>query len=89
MHDKSSEFLGPNHGHEQVDEQQQSNDARDDGFHRVLLEFFAKPGVKAADDEEAGDNADKNQITHKTFPPAIRFRMDTLSRQRNPQPAAA
>ena len=30
----SLEFLRPDHGHEQVDEQQQGNDADDDGFHR-------------------------------------------------------
>jgi hypothetical protein len=65
MHDDSSEFLGPKHGHEQVDEQQQGDNTRDDSFHRFLLEFFAKPGVKAADDKKAGDDANKNQIIHR------------------------
>ena len=35
LHGESSEFFRPNHGHEQVDEQQQGDNADDDGFHSV------------------------------------------------------
>jgi hypothetical protein len=97
MHDDSLKFLGPKHGHEQVNEQQYGNNTRDNGFHRCLLEFFAKPGVEAADNEEAGNDANENQITHKTFPsihttffpPALWIRTDAVSRPHIPRPAAA
>jgi hypothetical protein len=58
-------FLGPDHGHEQIDEQQQGNDAHDEVFHNGLLQFLAEADVKAAHGKEADDDSDEDQIIHK------------------------
>jgi hypothetical protein len=60
LHGRSSKFLGPNHGHEQIDEEQQGDDPDNDGFHCVLLELFAEADVKAAHDEKPNDDADED-----------------------------
>jgi hypothetical protein len=54
------EFLRPNHGHEEVDEQQQRDDSGDDVFHSVLLQFFAKTDVKSAHNKEGNNDADED-----------------------------
>jgi hypothetical protein len=60
LHIRSSEFFRPNHGHKQIDEQQQCDDADDDGFHCVLLELFAEADVKAAHDKKSNDDTDED-----------------------------
>jgi hypothetical protein len=60
LHDRASEFLRPDHGHEQIDEEQQGDDPDNDGFHCVLLELFAEADVNAAHDKEPNDDADKD-----------------------------
>jgi len=61
-------LLGPSHGHEQIDEQQQGDAAHDEVFHGVLLQFFTEANVKPADDEERDDNADEDQVNHTVSP---------------------
>jgi hypothetical protein len=46
------EFFGPNHRHEEVDEEQQRDDRDDDCFHGILLKPVAKAHVKGAHDEK-------------------------------------
>jgi hypothetical protein len=41
----SLKFFRPNHGHEQIDKEQQGNDSNDDVPHRYLLEFIAKTDI--------------------------------------------
>jgi hypothetical protein len=67
-----SEFFRPDHCHEQVDEQQQGNDADNDGFHKVPLQFVAEANVKAAHDEKGDDHPKEDQVTHKA-----RFTLET------------
>jgi hypothetical protein len=68
-HGQSLEFLRPDHGHKQVDEQHQGNNAHDEIFHRFRLQFFAEADVKAADDKEHHHHRDKDQIIHRRSPP--------------------
>jgi len=68
LHSASSKFLGPNHGHEQINEEQQGNDAHDEVFHGVLLQFFAEANVKGADEEERDDNSNEDYVTHNGSP---------------------
>ena len=59
------EFLRPDHGHEEVEEQKQGDEAHDDGFHgEGRLELLAKAHVKRADDEEGGGDADVDEVVH-------------------------
>ena len=67
LHGCSLEFFRPNHGHEQIDEQQQGNDADNDGFHRVLLQLLAEADVKSAHDKKQNDDASENEVVHR-FP---------------------
>jgi hypothetical protein len=60
LHGRSLEFFRTDHGHEQIDEEQQGDDPDNDGFHCVLLEFFAEVDVKAAHDKKPNDDADKD-----------------------------
>jgi hypothetical protein len=64
LHDRASEFLRPDHGHEQIDEKQQGDDPDNDGFHCVLLKLFAKADVKAAHDKKPNDDADEDEVAH-------------------------
>jgi hypothetical protein len=64
LHTRSSEFFRPNHGHEQIDEQQQRDDADNDGFHCVLLKFLAEAGVKAAHDKKQNDDSGEDDVVH-------------------------
>ena len=48
----SLEFLGPEHGHEQVSEQQQGNYAHNQVFHKFLLQLLAEADIQVADHEE-------------------------------------
>jgi hypothetical protein len=58
------EFFGPNHGHEEVDEEQQSDDRNDNCFHGVLLKPVAKTDVESAHDEKDHDGANEEEIVH-------------------------
>jgi hypothetical protein len=58
------EFFGPDHGHEEVDEEQQRDDRDDNCFHGVLLEPVAKAHVKSADDEKQDDGANEEEVVH-------------------------
>jgi hypothetical protein len=59
------EFFRPDHGHEQVDEQQQGHEARDEVFHDGFLQFVAATDVKRADHEEESDQSDVKKIRHR------------------------
>ena len=54
----SLEFLGPEHGHEQVSEQQQGDHAHNEVFHKFLLQLLAEADIQAADHEEQHNNSD-------------------------------
>jgi hypothetical protein len=60
LHDFGSEFFGPNHCHEQIDEQQQRDDADGDCFHFLLLQLLAKTHVQRAHDKKGDGDSDKN-----------------------------
>jgi hypothetical protein len=60
LHGHSSEFLRPNHGHKQIGEQQQRDDADNDCFHSIFLEPFAKADVKRTHEKEHDDNSDED-----------------------------
>ena len=61
----SLEFLGPNHGHEEVDEEQQRDDADDDGFHVSLLEVVAEAHVERAHDKKQNDDSGEDEVVHR------------------------
>jgi hypothetical protein len=54
------EFFGPNHSHEEVDEEQQRDDRDDDCFHGDLLQPVAKTHVKSAQDEKQNYDSGEN-----------------------------
>jgi hypothetical protein len=54
------EFFRPDHGHEQIDEQQESDDPDNDCFHWIRLKLLAEAGVKAAHDKKHDDNSDED-----------------------------
>jgi hypothetical protein len=58
------EFFRPNHGHEEVDEEQQRDDRDDNCFHGVLLKPVAKAHVKSAHDEKHDDNPNEEEVVH-------------------------
>jgi hypothetical protein len=66
LHTRSLEFFRPNHGHEQIDEQQQRDDADNDGFHCVLLKFLREAGVKAAHDKKQNDDSGEDEVVHRS-----------------------
>jgi hypothetical protein len=68
------EFLGPNHGDEQVNEQQQGDNADDQVCHKSALHFFASVGVQPADREENHHHTDINKIHHISSV-QVRFRL--------------
>jgi len=51
LHWLSLKFFGPNHGQEQVGEQQQRDDANDDCAH-IALKLVAEAHIKRAHHEE-------------------------------------
>jgi hypothetical protein len=59
------EFLGPDHGQEQVDEEEQDDDTRDEVFHICLLELLAEARVKAADHEKENDKPEAKEVCHR------------------------
>jgi hypothetical protein len=59
------ELLRPDHGHEQVDEQQQGNEGDNHGFHWVLLQLLAEADVKGAHEKEPKGNSNIDQVTHR------------------------
>jgi len=66
LHGRFLEFFRASHGHEQIDEKQQSDDRDNDCFHCVLLKFLAESGVKAAHDKKQNDNSGEDQIAHRS-----------------------
>jgi hypothetical protein len=63
----SLEFLWPQHGHEQVGEQQQGDYAHNQVFHRFLLELLAEADIQAANHEEQHRDTDIDEISHIRF----------------------
>jgi hypothetical protein len=61
----SLEFLRPEHGHQQVNEQQQGDHAHDKVFHRLLLKVLAEADVKGAHEKEREGDSNEDQVTHK------------------------
>jgi len=61
----ASEFLGPDHGHEQVNEQQQGHKPHNQVFHRFSLHSLAESDIQPANHEEQHDNSDIDEIHHK------------------------
>ena len=64
------EFFRPNHGHEEVDEEQQRDDRDDNCFHGVPLEPVAKAHVKGAHDEKHNDGSNEDEVAHCLRPDA-------------------
>jgi hypothetical protein len=58
------EFLRPDHGDEQVDQEQKGNDSHDEGCHKfeTFLQSLAPGGVRDADDEKEQRRADIDQV---------------------------
>ena len=63
----SLEFLRPEHGHEQVSEQQQGGHAHNEVFHRLLLQLLAEADIHAADHEEQHRDTYIDEIIHIRF----------------------
>jgi len=63
------EFLRPDHGREEVDEEQHCDAADEDGFHgrgwRAGLEFFAEADIETAGDEEADEGGQVHEVSHE------------------------
>jgi len=66
LHCRSLEFFGPNHGHKQIGEKQQRDDADNDCFHLFLLQFLAESDVKAAHDKKQNDDSGEDEIAHRS-----------------------
>jgi len=60
LHNDFSEFFRPNHGHEQIDKQQQGDDGDNDCFHEQLLQFFTKADIQAAQDKKYDHDRDED-----------------------------
>jgi hypothetical protein len=54
------EFFRANHGHEQINKEQQCDDTDDYRFHFVLLQLLAKAHVESAHDEKGHDDPDED-----------------------------
>lgn len=52
------------HGHEQIDKEQEGDDADADCFHCVLLKLLAEADVKTARDEKQNDDCRENEVAH-------------------------
>ena len=61
------EFLRPEHGHEQVSEQQQGDHAHNEVFHKFLLQLLAEADIQTADHEEQHRDSDIDEISHTCF----------------------
>src|ERR1035437_5620612 len=61
------EFLRPEHGHEQVSEQQQGDHAHNKVFHKFLLQLLAEADIQTADHEEQHRDSDIDEISHTCF----------------------
>jgi hypothetical protein len=64
LHGVSLKFFRPDHGREQIDEQQEGDDAHDEVFHGVLLQFFAEANIIAAADKERDHDCDEDYVIH-------------------------
>jgi hypothetical protein len=59
------EFFRPNHGHEQINKEQQCDDADDYRFHLSPLQLLAKAHVERVHEKKGNDNHDENEVAHK------------------------
>jgi hypothetical protein len=73
------EFLRSNHGHQQINKEQQRDDADDCRFHSVLLQFLAKTHVQGAHDKEGDNDPDENEVAH-TITPSSFHRSESKAR---------
>ncbi len=65
VHGRGSEFFRVDHGHQEVADEQEGDDADDEGFHGDgELERAAEAGVERADGEEGDGHGDEQQIGH-------------------------
>jgi len=64
LHIHSLEFFGPDHGHEQINEKAESDDADNECFHKKVLESVAEQHVKRAQNKEGDGYCDEDQIIH-------------------------
>jgi hypothetical protein len=63
------EFFRTQHRHREVSEQGEGDEPDEDGFHGGgWLERFAAFGVKPADDEEGGGDAEVEEVVHDDIP---------------------
>jgi hypothetical protein len=58
------EFFRANHGHQQINKEQQRDDADDCRFHFVLLQLVAKTHVQSAHDKKGDNDSDENEVAH-------------------------
>jgi hypothetical protein len=64
----SLEFLRPEHGHQQVNEQQQGDHAHDEVFyHGFLLQLLAEADIQAADHKKQHNDSDIDEVRHRLF----------------------
>jgi hypothetical protein len=64
VHGGGSEFFRTEHRHREVNEQGEGDEPDEDGFHGFQLEGCAAVGVKPADDEEGGGDAEEDEVVH-------------------------
>jgi hypothetical protein len=64
LHYRSLEFFRPNHGHEQIREEQECDDPDDECFHLGVLQPLAKADVKCGHNEEEDDGSAENDVGH-------------------------
>jgi hypothetical protein len=68
-----SELLRADHGHEEIEEEEEGDEPDEDGFHGDrgrVLEFLAEADVEAAENEERDDDAEIEEVTHGA-PPGV------------------
>jgi hypothetical protein len=76
------EFFGPNHGHKEVDEEQQGDNRDDNCFHGVPLKPVAEAHVKSAHDEKQHDDSNEEEVAHCSDPDAMNRIINSLNLQR-------
>jgi hypothetical protein len=91
LHSSSLKFLRSDHRHEEVDEEEQSDDRNNDGFHGVFLKPVAKAHVKRAQNEEHDDHANEEKVSHNSLKltgglagPLIKRRAPGIKKSLNP-----
>jgi hypothetical protein len=60
------EFLRPDHGHEEVEEERKGDQPHDDVFHKGAgSEVGAEAHVEGTSDEEGGGDAEVEEVAHE------------------------